>query len=124
MHASKKLLLAAAMAVLVLPKLVLAACSHNTQIRNDSSVTLRIVEIKSSSSPPFFKSQWTGNRAIAPGATGTIGWTSDLNCFDASGVPNVFDVKFIRKTGATHSCSGLRQSQGVRLDAPDLCFAN
>jgi hypothetical protein len=124
MNARKTFFLAAAMTVLVLPELVFAACSHNTQIRNDSSVTLRIAEIKSSYSPPFFKSQWTGNRAIAPGATETISWTSDLNCADASGVPNTFDVKFIRKIGATHYCSGLGQSQGVKLDAPDLCFAN
>jgi hypothetical protein len=124
MDVSKKFFLAAATTVLVLPELVFAACSHNTQIHNDSSVTLRIVELTSASSPPFFKSQWIGNRAIAPGATGTISWTSDLNCADGSGVLNVFDVKLIRKIGMTHYCSRLVQNQGVTLDAPDLCFAN
>mgnify|MGYP001263648935 CR=1 FL=1 len=124
MNASKKLFLAAATTVLVLPELVFAACSHNTQIYNDSSGTLRIVELKSASSPPVFKTQWTGNRVIAPGATGTISWTSDLNCADGTGALNVFDVKLIRKIGMTHYCSRLVQSQGVTLNTPDHCFAN
>jgi hypothetical protein len=124
MHASKTLGLAAALSALTLPGLASAACSNTTQIHNDSSITLRIVELKSSYSPPFFKSQWTGDRVIAPGATGTISWTSDLNCTDALGVPNVFDVKLVRKQGATHYCSRLVQSQAVTIDTPDLCFAN
>ena len=108
----------------MLPNLVFGACSHSTEITNDSSVTMRVVEIKSSSSPPFFKSQWTGNRVIAPSATGTISWTSDLDCEDGSGVANILDVKFIRKIGQTHYCSGMEQSQAVRLDAPNICFKN
>lgn len=95
MKAAKWLHLSAAASALLLPNLAFGACSHQTAIRNDSNVTMRVVEIKSSYAPPVFKSQWTGNRAIAPGATSTISWTSDLDCEDASGVPNTFDVKFI-----------------------------
>ena len=124
MDTGKMFFLAAAMSALTLPELVFAACSHNTEIHNNSSVTMRIVELKSSSSPPVFKSQWTGTRVIAPRATGTISWTSDLDCKDGSGVLNVFDVKLIRQIGQTHYCSDLVQSQGVTIDAPDLCFAN
>jgi hypothetical protein len=124
MNARYTLFLAAALSALTLPELASAACSHNTEIRNDSSTTLRLVELKSSYSPPFFKSQWTGNRVIAAGATGTISWTSDLNCTDASGVPNVFDVKLVRQNGGSHYCSRLVQSQGVRIDTPELCFPN
>ena len=124
MNARNTLLLTAALSALTFPALAFAACSHNTEIRNDSAVTLRLVELKSSYSPPVFKSQWTGNRAIAPGATGTISWTSDLNCTDASGVQNVFDVKLVRQNGSTHYCSRLTQSQGVTIDTPELCFAN
>jgi hypothetical protein len=107
---------------LSLPGLASAACSHSTEITNDSNVTLRIVELKSSSSPPFFKSQWTGLRAIRAGDTGTINWTSDLDCADDSGVPNVFDVKLVRSIGQIHSCDNLQQSEAVRINAPDLCF--
>jgi hypothetical protein len=107
---------------LSLPGLASAACSHSTQITNESNVTLRIVEVKSSSSPPFFKSQWTGLRTIHAGDTGTINWTSDLDCNDPSGVPNVFDVKLVRSIGKVHSCDNLQQSEAVRLNAPDLCF--
>ena len=124
MNARNTLFLAAALSALTLPELAAAACSHTTEIRNDSSITLRLVELKSSYSAPFFKSQWTGSRVIAPGATGTIAWTSDLNCTDASGVPNVFDVKLVRQNGSTHYCSRLVQSQGVKIDTPELCFAN
>ena len=124
MKAAKWFYLSVAAGALVLPNLVFGACSHSTEITNDSSVTMRVVEIKSSSSPPVFKSQWTGNRVIAQGATGTISWTSDLDCEDGSGVANILDVKFIRKIGQTHYCSGMEQSQSVRLDAPDICFKN
>ncbi len=124
MNSAKLLYLGTAAGALLLPNLVFAACSHSTEITNDSSVTMRVVEIKSSSSPPFFKSQWIGNRVVAPGASGTISWTSDLDCEDGFGVPNVLDVKFIRKIGQTHYCSGMEQSQAVRLDAPDICFKN
>ena len=124
MNLAKWLYLGAAAGALVLPNLVFAACSHRTEITNDSSVTMRVVEIKSSSSPPFFKSQWTGNHVIAPRATGTISWTSDLDCEDGFGVPIILDVKFIRKIGQTHECSGMRQSQAVSLDAPNICFRN
>ena len=112
----------ALMGTLSLPGLASAACSHSTDIANDSNVTLRIVEVKSSSSPPFFKSQWTGLRTIRAGDTGTINWTSDLDCTDDSGVPNVFSVKFVRSIGQVHSCDNLQQSEAVRLNAPDLCF--
>ena len=124
MNARKTLLLAAAMTALTLPGLASAACSHTTEIRNDSDITLRLVELKSSYAPPVFKSQWTGTRVIAPGDTGTISWTSDLNCEDGSGVSNVFDVKLVRQNGKTHYCSRLVQSQSVKIDTPDLCFKN
>ena len=100
----------------------LAACSHETQIKNNSATTLRFAELKSSSSPPVFKSQWTGSRVIAPGATGTISWTSDLSCTDGSGVDNDWDVKFYRNNGQVHYCSRLRPGQDVKVDTPDLCF--
>jgi hypothetical protein len=122
MNTRTTLLLAAALGALTLPQLAGAACSHSTEIRNNSSITMHLVELKSSYSPPFFKSQWTGDRVIAPGATGTISWTSDLNCTDASGVQNFFDVKLVRKNGNTHYCGRLVPSQGVKIDAPDLCF--
>ncbi len=124
MTSRKAFLLVSAFGLLTAPHLASAACSHNTQIKNESSTTLRLVELKSSYSPPFFKSQWTGNRVIKPGDTETISWTSDLNCTDALGVQNVFDVKLIRKNGETHYCGRLVQSQSVRLDTPDLCFTN
>lgn len=124
MKAAKWFYLSVAAGALVLPNPVFAACSHSTEITNDSAVTMRVVEIKSSSSPPFFKSQWTGSRVIAPRATGTIGWTSDLDCEDGFGDPTVLDVKFIRKIGQTHECSGMGQSQAVSLEAPNLCFRN
>lgn len=115
-----------ATAAALLPGLALADghCSHATKIRNDSNVTLRIVELKSAVAPPtFFKSQWKGDRAIAPGASSTINWTSDFAC-ENNGAPNAFDVKLIRKIGETHYCGGLRPDLGesVALDAPDLCF--
>ncbi len=122
MKAGKTFLLTAVTAVLAMPGLAFAACSHNTDITNDSNVTLRFVELKSSSSPPVFKSQWTGVQRIAPGATETISWTSDLDCTDGSGVPNHWDVKLIRSIGLTHYCSDLSQSEAVSVDAPDLCF--
>lgn len=34
-----------------------AACSHTTSIRNNSSITLRFAELKSSYAQPFFKRQ-------------------------------------------------------------------
>ena len=117
-----KLRLTAALSALAAPGLVFAACSHSTDITNDSNVTLRIVELKSSYSPPFFESQWTGLRVIQPNATGTINWTSDLDCTDASGVPNHWDVKLYRANGQVHYCGHLAQSQSVTLDAPDICW--
>lgn len=105
-----------------LPGLASAECSHSTQITNDSNVTIRIVELKSSSSPPFFKTQWTGLRTIRSGDTGTINWTSDLDCTDDSGVANIFDVKLVRSIGQVHACDNLQRSEAVRLEAPDLCF--
>jgi len=101
-----------------------AACSHDTEIQNNSGITLRFSELKSSYSPPFFKSQWTGLRVIAPGATGTISWTSDLSCTDASGVDNHWDVKFIRNNGNVHYCGYLSPGQDVTANTPDLCFPN
>jgi opacity protein-like surface antigen len=119
---ARKFLLTAVLAALAAPGAVFAACSHSTDITNNSGTTLRIVELKSSYSPPFFESQWTGTRVIAPGATGTINWTSDLDCTDASGVPNHWDVKFFRANGHVHYCGHLSQSEPVSLDTPDLCF--
>lgn len=115
--------LATAVSALALPQLSVAACSHNTKITNTSKVTMHVIELKSAVVPPLFKSQWTGDRTIAPGASSTIGWTSDFSCTD-NGAPNVFDVKLIRKDGNTHYCGGLVQSQGVKVDTPDLCFLN
>ena len=98
-----------------------AACTHSTTIHNDSSIVLRFAELRSSYSPPFFDSQWTGSRVIQPGASATISWTSDLNCTDASGVNNHWDVQFIRNIGRVHYCARLRPGQDVRVDTPDLC---
>lgn len=100
------------------------ACSHQTKIKNNSSITLRFAELKSSYSPPFFKSQWTGSRVIPAGDTGTISWTSDLNCTDASGVDNYWDVKLIRNNGKVHYCGHLGPGQDVKVDTPDLCYPN
>jgi hypothetical protein len=99
-----------------------AACSQETKIKNNSGITLRFSELKSSSSAPFFKSQWTGSRVIASGATGTISWTSDLNCTDALGVQNHWDIKLIRDNGNVHYCSYLLPGQDVKVNTPDLCF--
>ena len=96
MNSMKALFASALICGFSLPGLTLAECSHSTRISNDSNVTLRIVELKSSSSPPFFKTQWTGRRTIRAGETGTIEWTSDLDCSDDSGIDNVFDVKLVR----------------------------
>lgn len=118
----KALVMSATIGSFSLPGLASAACSHSTQITNDSNVTFRIVELKSSSSPPFFKTQWTGLRTIRAGETGTINWTSDLDCKDDSGVANIFDVKVVRSIGQVHFCDNLQQSEAITLDAPDLCF--
>lgn len=99
-----------------------AACSHETTIHNDSGIVLRFAELSSSYSPPFFDTQWTGSRVIQPGASATIRWTSDLNCTDASGVNNHWDVRFVRNNGHVHYCSRLRPGQDVRVNTPDLCF--
>jgi hypothetical protein len=122
MNFVKVLLVSASIGSLSLPGLASAECSHSTRIKNDSNVTLRIVELKSSSSPPFFKTQWTGLRTIRAGDTGTIDWTSDLDCTDDSNVPNIFDVKLVRSIGKVHSCDNLQPSEAVTLEAPDLCF--
>jgi hypothetical protein len=122
MNSVKTLLVAASLCALSLTGLASAACSHSTDITNNSGITLRFVELKSSYAAPVFKSQWTGLRTIAPGATETINWTSDLDCTDASGVPNHFDVKLSRSIGNVHYCGNLVQSEAVSVDTPDLCF--
>ena len=119
--------LCAMASALILPELAIADghCSHATKIRNDSNVAFQIVELKSAIAPPIlFKSQWSGNRAIAPGASTTINWTSDFACNNSNGDPNAFDIKLIRKIGETHYCGGLIPNLGesVALNAPDICF--
>lgn len=114
----------ALLAALGAPPPASAKCSQLTSVKNDSNTTLRFSELKSSYSPPVFKSQWTGSRVIAPGATATISWTSDLNCTDASGVANHWEVKLFRNNGQVHYCGNLSQSQGVKVNTPDLCFPN
>jgi hypothetical protein len=117
-----KLVLAAALAALVAPGALLASCPQTTIITNLSNVTMRIVELKSSSSPPVFKSQWTGLRVIPPnGGVGSISWVSDLNCNDALGNPNIWDLKLYRSIGQVHYCSRLTPSQMVSIDAPNNC---
>ena len=67
MKSSKTIVIAAAITAFALPQFSSAACSHTTSIRNDSDITLRLVELKSSYAQPVFKSQWTGTRVIPPG---------------------------------------------------------
>jgi len=122
MNASKIVLLLASVASLAAPQVVFGACSHSTDITNNGGGTLRFVELKASYSPPFFKSQWTGLVVIPAGQTRTINWTSDLDCTDASGVPNHWDVKLIRSIGSVHYCGNLEESQPVEVDTPELCF--
>jgi hypothetical protein len=118
-----KLVLAAALAALATPGALLASCPQTTIITNLSNVTMRIVELKSSSSPPFFDSQWTGLRVIPPnGGVGSISWVSDLDCNDAFGDPNHWDVKLYRSIGKVHYCSFLTPSQPVWIDAPNDCI--
>jgi hypothetical protein len=117
-----KLIATMVLGVLATPALVHASCSHSTDITNDSNTTLRIVELKSSYSPPFFDSQWTGTRVIAPHTTETINWTSDLDCTDDSGVQNHWDVKLYRANGQVHYCGNLARSEAVSINTPDLCF--
>jgi hypothetical protein len=112
----------ALIATLAMPYLAEAACSQTTSIENKSGITLRFTELKSSSSAPFFKSQWTGSRVIASGATGKISWTSDLNCTDALGTENHWDIKLFRKDGNVHYCGHLTAGQDVSVNTPDLCF--
>ena len=127
MNAIHRKVLCATASALLLPGLAIADghCSHATKIRNDSGVTFHVVELKSAIAPPLiFKSQWSGDRSIAPGASTTINWTSDFACNNSSGDSNAFDIKLIRKVGETHYCGGLKPSQGesVVLNAPDICF--
>ena len=122
MNASRIVLLLASFASLAAPGIVFGACSHSTEITNISGGTLRFVELKSSYAQPVFKSQWTGLVVIPAGQTRTINWTSDLDCTDASGVPNRWDVKLIRSIGTTHYCGYMDQSRPVEVDTPDLCF--
>jgi hypothetical protein len=117
-----KLFVTAVLAACATPGLVFATCSHSTEITNESNVTLRIVELKSTYAPPAWESQWTGLRVIAPNTTGTIYWTSDLDCHDDSGVPNHWDVKLFRSIGVVHYCDDLSAGESVSLDAPDSCF--
>lgn len=129
MKASDLWCLCVAMSALTLPGFTLAdgKCSHETKIRNDSKITLRIVELKSAVAPPtLFKSQWQGNLKIAAGASGTIRWTSDFACNNSNGASNAFDIKLFRKDGETHYCGGLIPSQGesVNLNTPDICLVN
>lgn len=122
MNASKLVLLLASLASLAAPGVVFGACSHSTEITNNGSGTLRFVELKSSYAQPVFKSQWTGLVVIPAGQTRTINWTSDLDCTDASGVENHWDIKLIRSIGTTHYCGYLEPGQDVAVDTPDLCF--
>jgi hypothetical protein len=117
-----KLLATAVLIACATPGLAFATCSHSTDITNDSNVTMRIVELKSSSSPPVWKSQWVGFLAIAPNATETIEWTSDLDCEDGAGVENQWDVKLYRSIGKVHYCDNLSPSEPISINAPDLCF--
>jgi hypothetical protein len=121
MKISRIALLAASIASIAAPGLVYGGCSHDTDITNNSSVTLRFVELKASYVAPFFSSRWTGFLAIQPGDTRTISWTSDLDCTDDSGVPNHWDIKLIRSIGTTHYCGHLVQSESVSVEAPDSC---
>jgi len=114
--------LALAAAALAAAPAARADCSHATTIENNSGITLRIAELKSASSPPFFKRQWTGEKIIPAGESRTISWTSDLSCTDASGVENHWDVRLIRNNGNEHYCSYMRPGQDVRINTPDLCF--
>jgi hypothetical protein len=112
------------LAALMVPNAAFAACSHSTKITNDSTSEMRFVELKSAVTPPtLFKKQWTGERVIQPGATGTINWTSDWSCTSSTGA-NHWDVKLKRKDGNVHYCGNLSQSQGVSVKFPDLCFPN
>jgi hypothetical protein len=118
-----KLTLAAALAALLAPGALLASCPQTTIITNLSNVTMRIVELKASYAPPFFQSQWTGLRVIPPnGGVGSISWVSDLDCNDAFGDPNHWDVKLYRSIGKVHYCSFLTPSQMVWIDAPNSCI--
>jgi hypothetical protein len=67
------------------------------------------------------ESQWTGLRVITR-RDRDYHWTSDLDCTDASGVPNQWDVKLCRANGQVHYCGHLAERQPVTLDAPDLCL--
>src|SRR5262245_6381411 len=122
MNAFKTLALTVVVSGLALPAIGFAACSHSTDITNNSNTVLKIVELRSASAAPFFKTQWTGLRTIQPGDTETIQWTSDLNCTDALGTPNHWDVKLYRQNGNVHYCSYMSESQPVELDVPDLCY--
>ena len=114
-------LLTAAGALLVSAHSATATCSHSTRITNNSSITLRIAELKSSYAQPFFKSQWTGEKVIAPGSSKKIKWTSDLDCA-SGGIDNEWDVKLFRNNGKVHYCSELGPGQDVNINKPDLCF--
>lgn len=118
-----KLTLAAALTALLAPGALLASCPQTTIITNLSNVTMRIVELKASYAPPFFfRSQWTGLRVIPPnGGVGSISWVSDLDCNDAFGDPNHWDVKLYRSIGQVHYCDFLIPSQMVWIDAPNSC---
>ena len=114
MKASNLWYLCAVVSAVMLPELAIGDghCSHATKIRNDSNVTFQIVELKSAiASPILFKSQWKGNRAIAPGASATILWTSNFACNNSTGKHNLFDVKLVLRIGETHYCSGLSPNQ-------------
>ena len=117
-----KLLAMAVLAACATPGLVFATCSHSTDITNDSNVTMRIVELKSSSLGWGWQSQWVGFLAIAPNATETIEWTSSLNCQDGFGVDNEWDVKLYRSIGKVHYCDNLSPSEPVSINAPESCF--
>jgi hypothetical protein len=121
-----KTLATAVLAALMMPNAAFAKCSHSTKITNDSGYEMRFVELKSAVTPPtLFKKQWTGERVIKPGSTGTINWTSDWNCTDGgTGAANHWDVKLKRKDGNVHYCGNLSQSQGVTVKGRDLCFPN
>ena len=98
-----------------------ASCQQSTTIRNTSDITLRFAKLKSAYAPPFFDTQWTGSKEIPPGESRTINWTSDLDCRDGVGVPNVWDLKLVRNNGNVHRCDDIGPSEAVRVDTPESC---
>ena len=99
----------------------LANCNMELDITNGFNVPIKIVEIKTSTNPPVYKSQWTGFEKIKAGASKTFYFTTDADCVDGTGVNQLWDMRIFRDNGKRHNCFNIDDTASVTLRKPDNC---